>query len=262
MRNLAARLGKRFVAFASGTGGTILLGAEALEALFAGRPRWGLFLQHILDIGWRSQLVVLVTGAFTGAVFAAQTFFQFNKVGMESAVGAIVSIAMCRELGPVLSGLMVAGRVGAAMSAEIGTMKVTEQIDALRAMGVNPVDYLVVPRALAMMISMPLLVAECIAVGILAGYFVGVDLLRIPGAYFVNNMLHFTSWTDVVTGCVKGLVFGVLIVFVACKQGLDAKDGAVGVGRATTEAVVVSSLIILIANFFLTMGLNIIFPVL
>lgn len=261
MRKLAGSLGARALALAAGAGGTVLLAAETFEALFRGRPRWRLFLQHILDIGARSQAVVIVTGAFTGAVFAAQTFFQFNKVGMESAVGAIVSIAMCRELGPVLTGLMVAGRVGAAMSAEIGTMKVTEQIDALRALGVHPVDYLVVPRALAMMVSMPLLVGECIAVGIVAGYITGVDLLRIPGAYFINHMLQFTSWTDVATGCVKGFVFGLLIVFVACRQGLLAKDGAVGVGIATTEAVVLSSLVILIANFFLTMGLNIIFPV-
>lgn len=261
MSAVLRRLGNRVLAVAEGAGGTVLLAAETLLALFQGRPRWRLFFQHILDIGARSQPVVLVTGAFTGAVFAAQTFFQFNKVGMESAVGAIVSIAMCRELGPVLTGLMVAGRVGAAMSAEIGTMKVTEQIDALRALGVHPVDYLVVPRALAMMVSMPLLVGESIAVGILAGYVVGVDLMGVPPAYFMNHMLQFTAWTDVAVGCIKGFVFGLLIVFVSCRQGLLARDGAVGVGVATTRAVVISSLVILVANFFLTMGLNIIFPV-
>src|SRR5207249_1927581 len=147
-----------------------------------------------------SQLVVVITGAFTGAVFAAQTFFQFNKIGMGSAVGAVVTVSMCRELGPVLTGLMVAGRVGAAMSAEIGTMKVTEQIDALRALGVYPIDYLVVPRALAMMASMPLLVAECIGFGIVVGYFVGVMLLDISGTYYVSNMLKFTQARDVVMG--------------------------------------------------------------
>jgi phospholipid/cholesterol/gamma-HCH transport system permease protein len=204
---------------------------------------------------------VLITGGFTGAVFAAQTFFQFNKVSMESAVGAIVAVSMCRELGPVLCGLMVAGRVGASMSAEIGTMKVTEQVDALRSLGVYPVDYLVVPRALAMMVSMPILVAECIAFGILAGYYVGVELMGITGSYYITNMMKFTVWSDVVMGLTKGFFFGLVIVFVACHQGLSAREGAVGVGRATTESVVISSLTILISNFFLTMMLNIIFPV-
>src|SRR5205823_7610403 len=130
-----------------------------------------LFLGQIVEIGLLSQLVVIVTGAFTGAVFAAQTYFQFNRIGMGSAVGAVVSVAIARELGPVLTGLMVSGRVGAAMSAEIGTMKVTEQIHALRALAVYPIDYLVVPRVLAMVVSMPLLTAECIGFGIVASCF-------------------------------------------------------------------------------------------
>ena len=202
-----------------------------------------------------------MTGGFTGAVFAAQTYFQFHRLGMDSAVGAVVSVSMFRELGPVLTGLMVAGRVGAAMSAEIGTMKVTEQIDALRALGVYPVDYLVVPRVLAMMISMPLLVAECVGLGIVAGYFVGVVLLDVQGA--VLPRLHaetFTGSRDIKMALTKGVVFSLIIVFVSCHQGLNAKEGAVGVGRAPTEAVVIGSLSILVINFFLSLILNAIFP--
>jgi phospholipid/cholesterol/gamma-HCH transport system permease protein len=222
--------------------------------------RWKLLLRQVVEVGFRSQLVVLVTGGFTGAVFAAQTFFQFHRLGMDSAVGAVVSVSMFRELGPVLTGLMVAGRVGAAIAAEIGTMKVTEQIDALRALGVNPIDYLVVPRTFALMISMPLLVAECVGLGIGAGYFVGTKLLGISEPYYIHNMLKFTATRDIKMALSKGFVFAIIIAFVSCHQGLNAKEGAVGVGRAPTEAVVIGSLAILIINFFLSFALNIIFP--
>ena len=153
-------LGAIFVRFIRYLGEIVLLAADTFRSIFTHPIRWRLFLNQVVEIGLLSQLVVVITGAFTGAVFSAQTYFQFNKIGMGSAVGAVVSVAICRELGPVLTALMVTGRVGAAMSAEIGTMKVTEQIDALRALAVYPTDYLVVPRALAMMVSMPLLVAE------------------------------------------------------------------------------------------------------
>ena len=193
-------------------------------------------------------------------MFAAQTYFQFRILGMESAVGAVVSVSMCRELGPVLTGLMLAGRVGAAMSAEIGTMKVTEQIDALRALAVYPVDYLVVPRAVAMVLSVPLLAGECIFFGIATGYFVGCHVLDIQGPYYIENTVKFMKRATWAWGCSRGWFFGLLIVFVSCYEGLNAREGAVGVGRATTEAVVVGSLAILVSNFFLTMFLNIFFP--
>src|SRR5262245_25575632 len=253
-------LGSPVVSFFTHTGEVVLLASETFVSVFAYKIRWRLFLHQIVEIGLRSQLVVVITGAFTGAVFAAQTFFQFNKLGMGSAVGAVVSVSICRELGPVLTALMVTGRVGASMSAEIGTMKVTEQIDALRALAVHPIDYLVVPRALAMMISMPLLVAECIAFGILAGYVVAVYLLDVNGPYYLENMVRWTRPRDIIMGLTKAFVFALLIVFISCNKGLTAREGAVGVGRATTEAVVNSSLAVLIVNFFLTMGLNIIFP--
>src|SRR6202522_2787060 len=146
-------LGKEVLRFCSYLGQLMLLAIDSFRSIFTAPIRWKLFMGQLLEVGFRSQLVVLVTGGFTGAVFAAQTYFQFHRLGMDSAVGAVVSVSMFRELGPVLTGLMMAGRVGAAMSAEIGTMKVTEQIDALRALGVYPIDYLVVPRTLAMLFA-------------------------------------------------------------------------------------------------------------
>jgi len=253
-------IGRSFLSFLRYLGELVLLAADTARSIFTAPIRWRLFFSQVLEVGFRSQLVVIMTGAFTGAVFAAQTFFQFHSLGMDSAVGSVVAVSMFRELGPVLTGLMVAGRVGAAMSAEIGTMKVTEQIDALRALGVYPVDYLVVPRTLAMMVSMPLLVAECVGIGIVAGYLVGVGLLDIPAVYYVHYMQKFTGIRDIKMALTKGFVFAFLIVFISCHQGLNAKEGAVGVGRAPTEAVVIGSLAILVSNFFLSLLLNVVFP--
>jgi len=253
-------LGSSFLSVFAYLGSLVSLARETAYSLAKAPVRWRLVLRQILEVGYRSQLVVLVTGAFTGAVFGAQTYFQFHRISMETAVGAVVSVSMFRELGPVLTGLMVAGRVGAAMSAEIGTMKVTEQIDALRALGVHPVDYLVVPRVLAMVVSMPLLVAECVGIGILAGMFVVVHLLDVPQVYYVDYMVKFTGARDIKMALTKGFVFGLIVVLIACREGLQAREGAVGVGRATTESVVIGSLVILIVNFFLTMVLNIFYP--
>ena len=260
MTRFITAVGAALIALVTYLGELVVLAAATFGSIFTQKLRWRLFLNQIVEIGLRSQLVVVITGAFTGAVFAAQTFFQFNKLGMGSAVGAVVSVSICRELGPVLTALMVTGRVGASMSAEIGTMKVTEQIDALRALAVNPIDYLVVPRTLAMMISMPLLVAECIGVGIAAGYFVAITLLDVNGTYYVANMVRWTGMRDIIMGLSKAFCFALLIVFISCHKGLTTREGAVGVGQATTQAVVDSSLAVLIFNFFLTMSLNIIFP--
>src|SRR5206468_5205568 len=205
-------LGRPLIRFVQYLGEVVMLAADTFQSLFTRRLRWKLFLNQIVEIGLLSQLVVVITGGFTGAVFTAQTYFQFHKIGMGSAVGAVVSVAILRELGPVLTALMVTGRVGAAMSAEIGTMKVTEQIDALRALAVHPVEYLVVPRMLAMMCSMPLLVAECIGFGLVAAYFVSVNLLDISGPYYVANMVRWTMMRDIIMGLTKGICFAMLIV--------------------------------------------------
>src|SRR3989442_13190133 len=253
-------LGRPLVRFVQYLGEVVLLAADTFMSIFTHKLRWKLFLNQVVEIGLLSQLVVVITGAFTGAVFAAQTFFQFNKIGMGSATGAVVSVSICRELGPVLTALMVAGRVGAAMSAEIGTMKVTEQIDALRALAVYPTDYLVVPRALAMMVSMPLLVAECIAVGVAAGYFIAIFLLEINGTYYMANMVRWTRNRDIIMGLSKAFCFGILIVFISCQKGLSAREGAVGVAGPTTEGEGNCWLAVQIGNFFPTFLLNTLYP--
>ena len=239
-----------------GLGRMTLLAREALRSLLRRRVSWNDLIYQIYFIGFKSQSVVLITGAFTGMVLGAQTFFQFHKVKMDTATLAVVSVSMCSELGPVLTGLMVAGRVGAAIAAELGTMRVTEQIDALRTLATHPVDYLVVPRLLALHIALPLLTIEAITIGILASYFVGVHLLGIDPVYSWANMVRYTDATDVAVGLMKAVVFGGIIALVGCYKGLYCKEGAEGVGRATTEAVVYSSITILITNFFLTLSLS------
>ena len=242
-----------------GLGRLTLLAKETICSLFTLKVAWKDLLYQVYFVGVKSQSVVLITGAFTGMVLGAQTFFQFHKVKMDTATLAVVSVSMCSELGPVLTGLMVAGRVGAAFAAEIGTMRVTEQIDALRTLATHPVDYLVVPRLLALHITLPLLTAEAIALGIAAGYIVGVYLLGIDPTYSWYNMLKYTNTSDVVVGLLKAFIFGGIVAVIGCYKGMTCGEGAEGVGRATTEAVVYSSITILISNFFLTIVLGQIF---
>lgn len=247
---------KRFTDWIVGIGGGTLMTWEAIKSVVRGRAHPGDLIYQLHFIGVKSQSVVLITGAFTGMVLAAQTYFQFHKVRMDTATLAVVSVSMCSELGPVLTALMVAGRVGAAMAAELGTMRVTEQIDALRTLAAHPVDYLVVPRLLATVAALPLLTMEAIAIGIGAAYVVGVFLLGIDPAYSWHNMLKYTANDDLLRGLIKALIFGGIVAVIGCYKGMNCGEGAEGVGRATTEAVVYSSISILISNFFLTMFLN------
>ncbi|MHB8522541.1 MAG: MlaE family ABC transporter permease [Limisphaerales bacterium] len=239
-----------------GLGRITLLAVEVIRSLMAQRPRGRDLVYQLYFIGVKSQSVVLTTGAFTGMVLCAQTFIQFHKVKIDTATLAVVSVSMCSELGPVLTALMVAGRVGAAMAAELGTMRVTEQIDALRTLATHPIDYLVVPRLFATILALPLLTAEAISVGIGAGYLLGVHLFRIDAAYAWYNMLRYTTVRDVAAGIVKAFIFGGIVAIVGCYKGIGCSEGAEGVGRATTEAVVFASITILITNFFLTLFLT------
>jgi phospholipid/cholesterol/gamma-HCH transport system permease protein len=253
--------GRVFLHFISYMGQIAFLVRDLMTAFSNRVWRIGLIAEQIVSIGYGSQAVVIVTGAFTGAVFTFQTYAKFKDFGVESSVGAIVSVALCRELGPVLAGLMVGGRVGASMAADIGTMKVTEQVDALRVMGVHPVDYLVLPRFIAMMISMPFLVAESISFGLIASYMVTSFGYDMPSAWYLTHMIDHTNMEDLIIGMIKGFVFGMIITLISCHQGLAAENGAVGVGTGTTNAVVISSLVLLIVNFFLSILLNYIFPI-
>ncbi len=240
----------------AGLGSLGILFWEIVTSLFTHKVAWRDLVYQMYFIGYKSQSVVLITGAFTGMVLCAQTYFQFHRVKLDTATLAVVSVSMGSELGPVLTALMVAGRVGAAIAAEIGTMRVTEQIDALRTLAAHPVDYLVLPRVSATVLVMPLLTAEAIALGIGAAYFVGVYLLSIDATYLWHNMLRYTGPEDMLTGFIKTIIFGAIIAIIGCYKGLTCPQGAEGVGRATTESVVYSSITILISNFFLTLVLN------
>jgi phospholipid/cholesterol/gamma-HCH transport system permease protein len=239
-----------------GLGRITLLAKESIASLFTFKVAWRDLLYQIYFAGVQSQSVVLITGAFTGMVLGAQSYYQFHKIKMDTATLALVGVSMCSELGPVLTGLMVAGRVGAAFAAEIATMRVTEQIDALRTLATHPVDYLVVPRLMALIIAMPLLTTEAIAIGIGASYIIGVYLLDIDPTYSWTNMLKYTNPSDVFTGLFKSVIYGGVIALVGCYKGMSCGEGAEGVGRSTTEAVVYSSITILISNFFLTLTIN------
>lgn len=234
---------------------------DIIRAMFRYPLRWHLLMQQLYSIGVRSQPVVITTGAFTGAVFAAQIQFQFGPLGMSSAGGPVNALAMCRELGPVLCALMIAGRVGSSLAAELATMKITEQIDALRSLAVYPTEYLLVPRILAMAIAMPILTAITIVCGIAAGTYVAIFVVGgVDGVYYWDNTLKYTMARDVWIGTIKGFFFGILIALICCHKGLTSGHGAEGVGHATTNAVVDSSLAVLVANFFFTFLLNILFP--
>ncbi len=256
MTRYAQQLGGRFMSMLQMAGQIVFLFQDIVRCLFRYPIRFRLVLQQVDFIGGKSVPVVIITGGFIGAVFAAQTEFQFKSLGLSSGVGPVVAIAMCRELGPVLCALMIAGRVGSAMAAELATMKITEQIDALRSLAVYPTEYLIVPRFLGMLISMPVLVGLAILCGVGAGYAVAVHVLDVPGVYYWNNTVKYTHAKDIWIGLVKGFFFGIIILLVGCNKGLHAAQGAEGVGLATTEAVVDSFIIVLIANFFFTFLLN------
>ncbi len=203
-------------------------------------------------VGVKSIFVVVLTGTFTGMVMALQGYKGFRTFGAESMVGATVALAMTRELGPVLTSLMVTARAGSAMAAELGTMRVTEQIDALYVMAVNPVKHLIVPRVIASVVMVPLLTVIANFVGILGGYFVGVHVLRIGSGAFVSNIVRLVDLEDIYHGLTKAAVFGLILSVVGCYKGFNARNGAEGVGRATTEAVVLASIAILVSDYFLT----------
>ncbi len=208
-------------------------------------------LPTMYRIGVQSTPVVMVTGAFVGMVLAVQSYGQFAAMNMENRLGAVINLSLLNELGPVLAAVMLAGRVGSAMAAELGTMRVTEQIDALRALGANPVHHLVVPRFLACFLMIPLLTAIADAIGCLAGGAYCTTVLGIDSYEYWYYGSRFASWFDVFTGMVKSTFFGAAIALSACHRGFHCGAGAQGVGRAATEAFVLSFVAILVLDFFL-----------
>ncbi len=209
-------------------------------------------LKQMEEVGVNSMPVVLVTASFTGMVLALQSWTGFQRFQATSFVGTVVALSVTRELGPVFAGLMVSGRVGASMAAELGTMKVTEQIDALMTLATNPVKYLVVPRVIASTVVLPVLVVFADLVGILGGYFVAVTLLGANPYIYTNKTYQYLELQDIYSGLFKAAVFGFLIALISCYNGFVAEGGAEGVGRATTRAVVASSMGVLVSNYFMT----------
>ena len=214
------------------------------------RPRN--LIKQMEFVGVKSVFIVVLTGLFSGMVLALQSYHGFRKFGGEGLMGGIVALSLTREMGPVMTALMVNARAGSAIAAELGTMRVTEQIDALEIMAINPIHYLVVPRIWSGILMVPLLTAVNILVGIVGGYFVGVILLGINPGIFMDKMINMLELADLVQGMVKSLVFGLILTLVGCYKGYHTYGGAEGVGRATTEAVVISSVSILIGTYVLT----------
>lgn len=219
-------------------------------------PQLNLIRDQMYEIGVLSLPVVAVTGLSTGMVLAAQAFFQLSDKGLASATGLMVAKSMLVELGPVLTAFMVTGRVGAAMCAELGTMRVTEQIDALNSMAVNPLRYLVAPRFIAGFFMMPLLTIFSCVMGIFGGFIVATMVYNMPANVFLDPLPEHITMFDFFSGIVKAFVFGVIIVTISCFKGMATKGGAAGVGRSTTSSVVICYSFILIINFLLTLLLN------
>lgn len=248
----ADNLGRMVIRNIEETGKILILFLSILSWMI--RPP--LKLRHIFKqmefVGVKSIFLVILTGTFTGMVLALQSYYGFKMFSAESLVGATVALGMTRELGPVLTSLMVTARAGSAMAAELGTMRVTEQIDALYVMAVNPVKHLIVPRVIAGVIMVPALTIVSDFMGILGGYFVGVHILNISEGVFVKNITKMVDLDDIYNGLIKAAFFGLILSLVGCYKGFNTTGGAEGVGRATTEAVVLSSISILISDYFLT----------
>jgi phospholipid/cholesterol/gamma-HCH transport system permease protein len=250
--HLLPRVGRVFLNFLSSIGRLALFSAQIIAEGI--RPPY--YVKQIgrmmVEIGYYSLPVIGLTTLFTGAALALQTYSGFSRFSAESSIPIVVALAITRELGPVLAGLMVAGRIGAAFAAEIGTMRVTEQIDALVTLSTSPFRYLLFPRILAGFLMLPCLVFVGDIIGIFGGYLVSIQSLGFAAEPYINNTWNFLEWRDVWTGLVKASVFGFLVALMGCYHGYHSKGGAQGVGAATTNAVVSASILILLANYLLT----------
>jgi len=250
--NIFAAIGRVFLAFLAQTGRLTLFMIDSVTSIVRPPVYWTLIGEQMLKIGYFSLPVVGLTAFFTGGALALQIFVGSDRFGAESFVPNIVVLGITRELGPVIAGLMVAGRVAAAIAAEIGTMRVTEQIDALTTLSTNPTKYLVVPRLVAAVVTLPVLVLVADAIGVFGGYVVATRSLDFNGSIYVKNTIDFVTNQDIWSGVIKMGVFGFIIALMGCYNGFHSKGGAQGVGNATTNAVVSSFILILASNYFLT----------
>ncbi|WP_095589092.1 MlaE family ABC transporter permease [Actibacterium ureilyticum] len=247
-----ATIGRSTLALLAGIGSVSLFFFRTLAAMLTPPFYFREFAQALITIGYNSLPVVGMTTLFTGGALALQIYAGGARFNAEEVVPSIVAIGMARELGPVLGGLMVAARVASSIAAEIGTMKVTEQIDALVTLSTDPMKYLTVPRVLAATISVPILVAVGDSIGIFGGYLVGTGRLGFNPAAYLKNTADFLEMWDIMSGIIKGAVFGFLVALIGCYHGMNSGRGAQGVGRATKSAVVSASVMIFAANYVLT----------
>jgi len=252
VNNPLALIGRVFLGFLAVTGRICLFAVNGLSHCLRPPLYLRLILRQVIDIGYYSLPVVGLTATFTGMVLALQSYTGFSRFSAENAIPNVVVVSITRELGPVLTGLMVAGRIGASMAAEIGTMRVTEQIDALVTLSTNPFKYLVAPRLIAGVTMLPLLVLVADVIGVMGGYLVGVNKLDFNSATYLHNTWDNLETLDVVSGLVKAAAFGLIITLMGCYHGFSSRGGAQGVGAATTNAVVSSSILILVANYIIT----------
>lgn len=250
--NIIQDIGRKFLHASEQAGKLTCFAAKAISGI-TNIPSYSknVFYQFII-IGFYSLPVVGMTAIFSGAVLALQSYSGFSRFSAESSIATVVVLSITRELGPVLAGLMVSGRVGASIAAEIGTMRVTEQIDALYVLSTNPIKYLVTPRVVAAVLMLPALVLIADIIGVMGGYLVSVHKLGFNEAYYISNTFKYLEFMDVVSGLVKATVFGFIIAVMGCFSGYYSDKGAQGVGKATTAAVVNSSILILVANYTLT----------
>ena len=248
----AAPLPTGVVALLDGLGAVALLTRDAVHAALRRAPEWRTIAEQLEQVGWRSLSIVNLTAFFTGMVLALQLGTYMARFGAKMFVSRIVGMALVRELGPVLTALMIGGRVGAGITAELGTMAVTDQIDAIRALGASPIRNLVVPRLIAILVMLPVLTIIGDLVGILGGLLLSVTELNVSGEFYVNSLVQVLYLRDVFSGIGKSFFFAYFIGIIACLNGLQVTGGADGVGRATTRTVVAASITVLISDFFLT----------
>ncbi|MDD3905966.1 MAG: ABC transporter permease [Candidatus Omnitrophica bacterium] len=252
MRNFLQMVGKQFTDFIRYAGGISILMGQTLFWIPMPPLRRRQILEQMAKIGVDSLPIVFLISMFTGMVLALQSAYQMQRFSAEMYIASLVAFSMTRELGPVLTALIVAGRVGASITAELGTMQVTEQIDAMETLATNPIKYLVVPRFLALIIMLPILTIYADIVGVFGGYLVGVYKLGISHAMYMKNTWQPLKYKDFFTGLIKSFFFGVIICIVACYEGMTAEGGAEGVGRSTTSSVVVSFILIIASDCFFT----------
>ncbi len=243
------RIGEQVFAAVAEVGGLAQFAGVTMSWLFSRRPKWAVLVPSFYAIGVQSVPVVAITGTFIGMVLAVQAYSQFEMMGLATRMGSVINISLVKELGPVLAATMLAGRVGSSMAAELGTMRVTEQIDAISALGTNPINYLVVPRFLACVLLIPLLTLMADFMGVIGGAFVSVKMMKVDSFYYWYHSRQYVGALDLLAGVFKSYFFGAAIALISCHRGFHSKAGAEGVGKAATEAFVYSFIVILVIDF-------------